>query len=282
MTPAAAASADHRVVFLDVDGTILDEDGNIPASTTRAIRHARASGHRVFLATGRVPREIFPELAALGFDGAVTGAGAYARVGARTVFARAMTRPQLREMVDVFVAADLMYNLQGPDFTHPTPAHQEEMARRYTALGRADAQSLAFGDTVRPLDPGVLPDTPVSKAVFTGTRDDAYDRVVAGLGPDFEVITGTLPGLGTRGGEVSLAGVDKSAGVRAVLADLGVPVERAVAIGDNNNDLQMLRYVGTGVAMGNGTPEAKEAADLVTDPVDADGVAHAFERLGLV
>ena len=54
-----------------------------------------------------------------------------------------------------------------------------------------------------------------------------------------------------------------------------------MAIGDNNNDLDMLRYAGTAVAMANATPEARAAAHFVTTANTADGVAHALGRIGL-
>lgn len=57
----------------------------------------------------------------------------------------------------------------------------------------------------------------------------------------------------------------------AVLAD-------TVAIGDSDNDLTMIEVAGIGIAMGNGEQCAKDAADAV----DASGLAHAFERLGVV
>lgn len=52
------------------------------------------------------------------------------------------------------------------------------------------------------------------------------------------------------------------------------------AFGDGLNDLQMIEYVGTGVAMGNAVPELKEIADFVTKPVDEDGIAYAVKRIG--
>lgn len=61
----------------------------------------------------------------------------------------------------------------------------------------------------------------------------------------------------------------------AVLAD-------TVAIGDSDNDLTMIEVAGIGIAMGNGEQCAKDAADWVADAVDASGLAHAFERLGVV
>ena len=65
-------------------------------------------------------------------------------------------------------------------------------------------------------------------------------------------------------------------------ATMGVPLADTVAIGDSDNDLTMIEVAGIGIAMGNGEQCAKDAADWVADAVDASGLAHAFERLGVV
>ena len=67
-----------------------------------------------------------------------------------------------------------------------------------------------------------------------------------------------------------------------LLAHRGMSRQYAVAVGDAAVDIEMLEYCGTGVAMGNGSREVKDAADLVTDDVEADGLAKAFRRLGLL
>ena len=63
---------------------------------------------------------------------------------------------------------------------------------------------------------------------------------------------------------------------------MGVPLADTVAIGDSDNDLTMIEVAGIGIAMGNGEQCAKDAADRVADAVDVSGLAHAFERLGVV
>ena len=70
----------RRAVFLDVDGTLVDYSGRIPASARHAVRAARANGHLVFLCTGRSRSELWPDVTDIGFDGLVGGAGAYVEV----------------------------------------------------------------------------------------------------------------------------------------------------------------------------------------------------------
>lgn len=74
----------------------------------------------------------------------------------------------------------------------------------------------------------------------------------------------------------------KGEGLRFAAATMGVPLADTVAIGDSDNDLTMIEVAGVGIAMGNGEQCAKDAADWVADAVGASGLAHAFERLGVV
>jgi HAD superfamily hydrolase (TIGR01484 family) len=57
-----------RIIFLDVDGTLVDYEGRVPASAVEAIRRARAAGHRVYLSTGRSRAEVYAEQAARRID----------------------------------------------------------------------------------------------------------------------------------------------------------------------------------------------------------------------
>ena len=73
--------------------------------------------------------------------------------------------------------------------------------------------------------------------------------------------------------------VDKVSALKLVAKELRVDRNEVLAIGDNLNDIEMLKWAGIGVAMANGAPEAIEAADFVTDHHDADGAATAIRKL---
>lgn len=273
--------AGRRIVFLDVDGTIVGPGGIILDSTVAAIRTARSVGHRILLSTGRSPSELDPRLADIGFDGAVLAAGAFVRLGDDWVVQHAMPVAKVRRMTEVFTQLDMDYVLQARDGVYPVASRRAEMRRMLGIQNRPglgpgeelDAQHVAEN---APLDT-------IAKAIFLGQSPDAYARVRHVLADDgFSVITGTIPHLGTGGGEVSLAGVNKGAAIQELLALLQLDPERSIGIGDNNNDLEMLRVVGVGIAMGNGTAEAKSAADEVTASVTQHGLAQSFERHGLL
>ena len=63
---------------------------------------------------------------------------------------------------------------------------------------------------------------------------------------------------------------------------IGITPEETIAFGDAENDLEMLQLAGIGVAMGNALPQVRACADMVTDTVENDGIAHALRRLKLI
>ena len=78
--------------------------------------------------------------------------------------------------------------------------------------------------------------------------------------------------------EINAAGCTKGAGIRAFCQKSGIPLERCVGFGDESNDIDMMRTVGCGVAMGNAIPIIKELAKHVTASNTEDGVAKFIEE----
>ena len=78
--------------------------------------------------------------------------------------------------------------------------------------------------------------------------------------------------------EVSLAGISKGTVIDGLAREWGIAPSEAIAFGDQPNDLEMLRWAGHGVAMGNADPTVQAEADEVTDTNDHDGVAQILER----
>ena len=64
-----------KIVFIDVDGTLVNYDGTLPDSAVEAIRQARKNGHRVYISTGRSRAEVYQEIWDIGLDGMIGGNG---------------------------------------------------------------------------------------------------------------------------------------------------------------------------------------------------------------
>ena len=107
-------------------------------------------------------------------------------------------------------------------------------------------------------------------------------QIEEALGDRFVVTGTTVVQFGPDSGELLAKGSGKVPAIRAVLAQFDIPVEDTIAYGDGLNDLEMLRYVHIGVAMGNAHPHLKDAADQVTGTPDEHGIRTSFTALGLI
>ena len=93
---------EKKIIFLDIDGTLMDFDGQLPESAREALCQARAVGHRLVLCTGRVKAQIYPELLAMDFDGIIASAGAYVECDGQEIYHHIVDREQLGRAVDYF------------------------------------------------------------------------------------------------------------------------------------------------------------------------------------
>ncbi|MDI9891322.1 Cof-type HAD-IIB family hydrolase [Microbacterium sp. IEGM 1404] len=279
-----------RIAFLDVDGTIAEHGSVIAPSTVDAVRRARANGHLVWLCTGRADGDIHPDVRAIGFDGAISNAGAYATRGDELVLQHPMRRDDVAAIEAYFQAHGIHYFLQSHEAVFAS-AGIEPMMREFVRerLAKRAAEIAALGLDVVPTTPipralplAELDRDRVAKAVFVSPSPDTVAHAGAELGERFHVIPGSIPLPGGSNGEIGLAGVTKGSAILEVLALLDLDPADAIGIGDSWNDVEMFEVVGTPVAMGNAVPELQRLAGRVTTAVLEDGVHNAFAELGLI
>ncbi|MCF2707075.1 HAD family hydrolase [Arcanobacterium haemolyticum] len=272
----------RRIIFLDVDGTLIDHNQNLPDSAREALGRARERGHRLVLCTGRSKFEIYPWLRDLGFEAFVGGNGAYAAVGDKVILDRHLPREAVQEITDWLDNLGADWFWQSSESLNESPGFLAKFTQGGVNGSEAGDWS-AFAEQVLPHVREGVPETaqkvtfilPVSCGVdLDGARAHFGDR--------YTIVDGSVASAEGYTGELSDAGMNKAVGMRAICDYFGVPVSEAIAIGDSANDIEMLAAAGTSVAMGNGTDEAKATASWVTAPINDDGLAKAFERLGLL
>jgi hydroxymethylpyrimidine pyrophosphatase-like HAD family hydrolase len=105
--------------------------------------------------------------------------------------------------------------------------------------------------------------------------------VQAEFGGRLDVKPSSVTAFGPTAGEISAPGMHKAAAIQLLIEHVGVPWEATVAYGDGVNDLEMIEYVHTGVAMGNAHPDVRAVADAVTGDPDGHGILTSFAALGL-
>lgn len=278
-----------RVVLLDVDGTLVDYTAHLPDSAATAVRGARANGHRVLLCTGRAKAEIYPELWELGVDGLIGGNGAYVEVAGEVVHKQVLAPEAVTRAVDWLIARGIGFYVEcnaglfGSDNLPEAVASLFEGGASLENIQRArdGVPHMIYGAFTNAPDDADWR-TDANKISFVLRDDIDLDALARDFAGASKIDTWTLTGRGAEFGEFGQFGVHKGAAVELLAAHLGVPASDMIGIGDARSDLELLTTCGTGVAMGQAPDEVKAAATFVTDPVDADGLARAFERLGLV
>ncbi len=271
---------EQHVIFLDVDGTIAPLGAPIPESAIVAIRKARDNGHKVLLCTGRSIAELQPQVAAIGFDGMVGGAGSFVQLDGQMVCFSAFDQHFTDEIVHWFAEHEVYAFYQCATCTYGLA----EAVGMFTDLVNRKAES----EHSQPVYiPGIV--TVKNLAAATGVTKIFFfspTTCVADVRRHFsgraDVISNTIGLDPTLCGELSQVGISKATGMDAALAALGLGLDASVAVGDGNNDLEMIAHAHVGVAMGNGVQPLKDIADMVTDDILEDGLAHAFERIGLI
>ncbi len=277
----------RKAVFIDVDGTLVDHHGEVPVSAVEAIGRARSLGHLVFLSTGRSMCELWPGLLGIGFDGIVAGAGAYVEAGGRELTHHVMSEGDVERVRSFFDGHGLDYLFEGAHGLFGTRgmngSSEHILATMFPdadARARARSSSFCYVDQIQPLPAGALP-IRVSKLLFRLDEQVGFDDVRAEF-PAFLVLQSSVGVFGRLCGEMQLPGIHKARGLETIVEHLGLDRADTIALGDSDNDLEMLRYAGVGIAMGNARPQVLAVADEVTSSVADHGVQRAFERHGLL
>ena len=275
----------RKILFLDVDGTIVDYENNLPTSAIEAIQSARAKGHLVYVCTGRSKAEMPAEIWQIGFDGMIGGNGSYVEHESQVLMHQLIPLEVEQRVVDWLESRGLEFYLESNNGLFASKNFREAarpVLRAY-ALGKgaseADIQDLEAEDALHGLVyGGELYRDDLNKISFIlNSYQDHLDSKEAFP----ELKAGTWGGHGEQAlfGDLRVQGIDKAHAVAVILEHLGADT---IAFGDAKVDIPMLEACQIGVAMGNGGPEIKAMADMVTDDVMSDGLYKAFEKLGLI
>ncbi len=272
----------RKLIFLDIDGTLTPAGSNVPPeSAMKAIRQAQANGHLVFLCTGRNPGMLAPVLA-LGFEGAVAGAGGYVFAGDRVLFDCPMPREQFETGMRLLKETGVFRTIEAKDTTWG----DEDLGDFLAQAGEGNSElvrwrkALAEQLNIRPMKE--YDGSPIYKIVFMCKTMDQLEPARQALEKDYNFVVQDVAAHNCLNGELINRKFDKGRGVKIVAAAFGMELADTIGFGDSMNDLEMIQTVGYSVCMDNGSPQLKAISDLVCPAVDADGLAWAFEKLGLI
>lgn len=271
-----------KVIFCDIDGTLINHHGVMPASTKEAIHKARANGHLVFLCTGRSRTAVVGEAAKLEVDGRICSAGGYVEVQGKVIRQEFMPVETIKHLVSFLNANDIHFCLEATDKTyisrytrkfftelmvaniaaHPEDKEQIEAHMQGLIDNMVEGEDLVRDD--------------ICKVLFFGSK-----LSIETLTEEFKeviVLPNSMEFWGGNSGEMMIPNVHKASGIEYALAHLGLNKEDTVGYGDSLNDMEMLQFVNLGVAMGNAIEALKEVADETTDSVEDGGIYNSFKK----
>jgi Cof subfamily protein (haloacid dehalogenase superfamily) len=268
-------------IFADIDGTIRQFDGSVPASTRQAIAELRTNGNKVLICSGRPEVEIEKRILALGFDGIVSAGGARVTLDGKCIMDRTMDDAMARDFVSYAVRHEYVVVSQNHerDMVFQNQSRAYEMIRMETQkhLGKNAAPLLIKPETISDLQEI----REIEKFMFFGSMVPT-EAITSRFEGRIAFLPFSFPAPVPYGGEACSRGVNKGTAIQAVVEKLGIDPARTIGIGDSDNDLEMLETAGIGIAMGNGNEHAREKADIITDNIGDDGFRNAFVRLHLI
>ncbi len=274
-----------KLIFFDIDGTLINFDGTMPESTLQALKEAQANGHKIFLCTGRSKCQIDDRLMKVGFDGIVAASGAYVEYHDKIVNTKYMDKKTLKKLLDYFKENDMVYMLQCSDKIVSTSDSLVSMRKTFMDRLKDSPKSL---DKIfaRQLEDDKLSEhydryDNAEKACYYLSKV-SFEDVEKSLKDSFDVTAMSFKDVNDSSGEISQKDITKAYGMQKIIDYLDSSVDDTVAFGDGPNDFEMLEFAKVGVAMGNALDALKEKADMITSKITEDGIYNGMKELGLI
>lgn len=258
---------DYKILFLDIDGTILKPDHTYTESTKHAITKAKNQGIEVFLATGRPLHEIDKLAQELGIKSFIGYNGAFAVYQNETIVNEPMNKNTVEQCIQTAEANDhemVLYTRDKNYFTSLTRPVVNNFIDTFQLKKNlpweADKADQILGITVMNL--------PQSEAALYELETNIFMSPVNinGIEHCYDIIR---------------KNVNKGFAVEKILDLLNISPEQAIAFGDGMNDKEMLRATGESFAMGNAHLALFDYAKNRTTTVSEDGIYNGLKKLGL-
>lgn len=265
----------YKLIAVDMDGTLLNEDKKISEENFKAIQEAREKGVQVVLASGRPLKglEVFlDELDminennyVIAFNGALVQNTKTGEVVAQNL----MNVDDLKYLYSL--SKDIGVNIH-------FLTHEKCITAKMNRYSKFEADLNNIPLEVENFDE-IDESTTIVKTMFIddpSILEEAIKKLPAEIYEKYTIVRSMDCFLEFLNKEVN-----KGTGVEALASKLEIEREGVICIGDAENDIHMIKYAGLGVAMGNAFPEVKSIADYITKTNEENGVAHAIKKFVL-
>lgn len=263
-----SSHAEIRLVLSDIDGTLLRRGETLPQAFSETVEALSQKGIGFTFASGRLPYMIAPLAEKLNVHAPVCACnGTCLYQGEKIIERHPFCPERLRPMAEAAMSLGMtvLYALDGVEYCMRETEASERKRQERGAYHPIRPLAEAEWETLR-LDKLNILDEAERGALLLPYED--------GLSGAFE-----LTHYGRQGVEIVSAGYGKAYGLRRICERLSIPPCAVLAIGDNENDNEMLKLAGIGAAVGNAEPETKACADIVAEQEAAAGVLELIRKL---
>ncbi len=263
-----------KAFFFDIDGTLVSfKTHRIPQSTVDVIERLKEQGHFIIIATGR-PKSIINNLDQLEernlIDGYITMNGGYTFVGNKVLSKNPIPHDNLLRIIT--------YTRQ----LQVTNVYMFENEEKYV-VRKSEKYTHIFYDKLSigyiPCSDESIEDALRNRTVYQITTfiDKGQEAILAPQIAECEITRWHPYFIDIIG-----KGNTKQKGIEAICKHFKINQQDTYAFGDGGNDISMLQYAGTGIAMGNAADDVKAQADYVTSSIDDNGIENAVKALDLL
>lgn len=265
-----------KLIAIDIDGTLLNEENILAQETIDAVTEARNNGIKVVLCTGRPLTGVKPYLKKLN----IAGSNEYAITfnGAQVQDADANIIEKFDLNYNDFVGLEKLSHKLNTNFQIETADYIYATNRDLSPYSIAESYLVRMPIRVREPQE-ITSETEIVKAMLIA-NPDIIDKAIPNI-PESFLDHLTM----VRSEPVFIEFVNQKASKGAALSKLatrlGLTAENVMAIGDQGNDISMVKYAGSGVAMGNAVDDLKNIANKITKTNKENGVAYAIRNFAL-
>ncbi|MBE6052013.1 MAG: HAD family phosphatase [Clostridium sp.] len=261
-----------KIIFFDIDGTLLIEETRIiPKSTREALKLAQKKGNLIFINTGRPKKSLDPFITDLNFDGYICGCGTYIELNNDILLSKNLGHTLSKDIVNKLRQCKIDAILEGKDSLYYDVDDNINSKEVLNIKKHHTKENLYTGLTWDDKD------IDFDKFTIFGDEKSDFSSFINEFKDSFEFIH-----RGENFYEVIPLGYSKASGIEFIINHLNIPYENTYAIGDSTNDLSMLKYVKHSIAMGNSTPKLFDYVSFVTKDIKEDGIEFALKHYNLI
>lgn len=266
---------EQKIIFFDIDGTLEDKYCHIPDSASSCIRKLKEKGHIVCVASGRPMWQIDKGIRELGFDGYIASAGAYVEMNHEVKKDIQMSQTRLTQLADYLEKHQTIFLAETTKANYMLKSQYD----RSKEFARRDPE---FVEMEVPILIGELSEITGVKKLLAFSDELTKDEMRMRWKGVFEINDIGYTRGAKSGYEINMDGVNKADAIKMLCKETGFDRKQVIAVGDSDNDVEMLQEAGIGIAVGNATEAAKSAADFVSAPAAQNGIEKAFVKLGMI